>query len=162
MKILLIALAVTVGYVFSACDVQSGMSKQSVEKFVGTPTPTLAPTPFEPPIDPADVVTVDTSMQGPTLSVNTARDKKDLVCDKYNRVMLNGGDKVVTIKGVCSQIMLNGNNNDVTAEAVMEIVFNGGENKVRYSRYGNGQRPAITDNNKGANLVEKVNAPPKK
>ena len=160
MKIAFILIIVAVSISVS-CDVQSGMSKKGVEKFIDTPTPSVSPKPSEAPIDPADIVQVDTSVTGPTISVNTKSDKKDLVCDKYNRVMLNGGEKVVTVKGVCSQIMMNGNNNDVTADAVMEIVFNGSGNKIRYSRYGNGKRPVITDNS-GGNVAEKVAAPGKK
>jgi hypothetical protein len=37
----------------------------------------------------------------------------------------------------------------------MEIVFNGKDNKVTYSRYGNGHRPNVVDN-KGGNVSEKV------
>lgn len=145
----------------TSCDVQSGITKKSVEKFGPTPAPSISPTPAQEPIDPADVIQVDTTLQGPLLTVNTQADKKNLVCDKYNRVMVNGGDKVVTVKGVCSQIMINGDRNDVTAEAAMEIVFNGTENKVRYSRYGNGQRPTVTDN-KGGNVSEKTVSPTRK
>ena len=154
--LIIVAVSITV-----SCDVQSGMSKKGVEKFIDTPTPSVSPKPSEAPIDPADIVAVDTALHGPLLSVNTKSDRKNLVCDKYNRVMLNGGEKVVTIKGVCSQIMMNGNNNDVTAEAVMEIVFNGSGNNLRYSRYGNGKRPVVTDNS-GGNVAEKVPAPAKK
>lgn len=161
MKILLIPFAIISISIVVSCDVQSGITKKSVEKFGPTPTPSISPTPVEAPIDAADIVQVDTSLQGTSLTVNTPKDKTNLVCDKYNRVMVNGGDKVVTVKGACSQVMINGDRNDVTAEAVMEIVFNGTENKVRYSRYGNGKRPVVTDN-KGGNLAEKVTAASKK
>ena len=83
----------------------------------------------------------------------------NVVCDKYNRVRVNGSPKVVTVKGVCSQITLNGDDHDVTVEAVTEIVFNGSENKVHYSKYANGKRPRVTNNSKGENLTEKVIAP---
>jgi hypothetical protein len=161
MKITLITFAIISIAMLVSCDVQSGITKKSVEKFEPTPTPSISPTPVEAPIDPADVVQVDTSDQGPSLTVNTPKDKTNLVCDKYNRVMVNGGDKVITVKGACRQIMINGDRNDVTAEAVMEIIFNGTENKVRYSRYGNGKRPVVTDN-KGGNVSEKAPAPTKK
>ena len=162
MKNSLITFAILSISFLASCDVQSGMSKKGVEKFVTTPTPAISPTPTEAPIDPADVVQVDTSIErGSSININTASDKMNVVCDKYNRVMLNGAAKVVTVKGACSQIMLNGNQHDVTAEAVSEIVFNGSENKVRYSRYANGKRPVITDN-KGGNIAEKVAAAAKK
>jgi hypothetical protein len=155
MRTFLISFAILSISIVASCDVQSGMSKQGVEKYVTTPTPAVSPTPTEVPIDPADVVQVDTSESGPSIVINTAQDKMNVVCSKYNRVMVNGARKVVTVKGACSQIMLNGNQHDVTAEAVGEIVFNGAENKVRYSRYANGKRPIITDN-EGGNLTEKV------
>ena len=162
MKNWIFVFAILLTSIAASCDVQSGMSKKGVEKYVTTPTPSISPTPTEVPIDPADVVQVDTNVErGPSININTAADKMNVVCDKYNRVMLNGSPKVVTVKGACSQIMLNGNQHDVTAEAVSEIVFNGTENKVRYSRYANGKRPIITDN-KGGNLSEKVSAPAKR
>ena len=145
-----------------SCDAQSDMAKKGVEKYVTTPTPAISPTPTEAPIEPADILQSNTTEPGPTLSVNRAADKMNLVCDKYNRVMINGTAKVVTIKGVCSQIMLNGKNHDVTAEAVAEIVFNGDENEVRYSRYANGKRPVVTKNSRGENRVEKISAAPAK
>jgi hypothetical protein len=161
MKTFLISLAMISVSVMASCDVQSGMSKKGVEKYVTTPTPAISPTPVEEPIDPADVVEVDTSQGGPSIVINTAQDKMNVVCNKYNRLMVNGSPKVVTVKGACSQIMLNGNRHEVTAEAVTEIIFNGSENLVRYSRYANGKRPRVTDN-KGGNLSEKVAAPAKK
>ena len=162
MKNALITIAILSVSLLASCDVQSGMSKKGVEKYVTTPTPAISPTPTEVPIDPADVVTVDTNIErGPSININTADDKMNVTCDKYNRVMLNGGPKVVTVKGACSQIMLNGNQHDVTAEAVSEIVFNGTENKVKYFRYANGKRPMVTDN-KGGNISEKIAAPAKK
>lgn len=147
--------------ILASCDVQSEMAKKGVEKYGPTPTPSISPTPTEAPIDPADVVQVDTSEPGPSIVINTPEDKANVVCNKFNRVMVNGGPKVVTVKGVCSQIMLNGNQHDVTAEAVTEIIFNGTENKLRYSKYANGKRPRVTDN-KGGNISEKVAATAKK
>ena len=157
MKNLFIVLAVMSISMLASCDVQSGMSKKGVEKYVSTPTPSISSTPTEEPIDPADVVQVDTSVSGPSIFVNAATDKMNVVCNKYNPLMVNGSPKVVTVKGACRQIMLNGNGHDITAEAVSEIVFNGTDNKVRYSRYANGKRPVVKDNGSG-NLSEKVTA----
>ena len=148
--------------VFASCDAQSGIAKKSVEKYVTTPTPAISPTPTEEPIDPADIVQSKTMERGPTISVSGSTDKMNLVCDKYNRVMVNGSARAVSIKGVCSQIMLNGQQHDVTVEAVSEIVFNGSGNKVHYLRYANGKRPTVTNNSGGENLTEKVPASPKK
>ena len=155
MKNSLIAFTVLSISILASCDAQSDMAKKGVEKYVTTPTPAVTPTPEE-PIDPADVVQANSTERGPVISVNRGQDKMNLVCDKYNRVMINGSSHTVTIKGVCSQIMLNGHKHDVTVDAVTEIVFNGNENKVRYSRYANGKRPIVTKNSKGENLAEKV------
>jgi hypothetical protein len=150
----LIAFAALTISVLASCDSQSGIAKKSVEKYTTTPTP-ISPTPTEEPIDPADVVHASTTERGPTISV-TSKDKLNVVCDKYNRVMISGSPKVVTIKGICSQLMLNGREHEVTIEAVTEIVFNGSENKVHYARYANGKRPIVTSNSRGENLTEKV------
>lgn len=159
MKNWLIAFTIFALSAVAACDPQSGMSKKGVEKYIATPTPSISPTPTEEPIDPADVVQVDTTTErGPTININTPKDKMNVVCDKYNRVMVNGEPKVVTVKGACSQIMINARESDVTAEAVTEIVFNGPGNKVRYSRYANGKRPVVVDNT-GGNVADKVAAP---
>jgi hypothetical protein len=156
MKILLVIFAVISLSILASCDVQSGIARKGVEKYIPTPTPSISPTPTEVPIDPADVLQVDTSVQGPLISINE-KQKRSTVCDKYNRVMVNSSDNVVTIKRACSQVTINGDRNDVTVEAATEIVFNGSENKVRYSRYANGKRPLITDNKTG-NLTEKTSA----
>ena len=161
MKFSLIILALVSISTVASCEVQSEISKKSVEKYTTTPTPTISPTPTEVPIDPADVVAVDTAAGGPSIVINTAQDKMNVVCDKWNRLMINGEAKIVTAKGACSQIMLNGNRHEVAAEVVGEIVFNGSENTVRYSRYANGKRPTVTDH-KGGNLSEKVAASTKK
>jgi hypothetical protein len=161
MKIPLITSVIILIAMVMSCDIQSEIAKKSVEKYGPTPTPSIFPTPPEEPIDPADVVEVDTGASGPLIQINSAQDKMNLVCDKYNRVMVNGAPKVVRVKGGCSQIMLNGNGHEVTAEAASEIVFNGADNKVRYWRYVNGKRPVVTDNKRG-NVSEKVAAPSKK
>jgi len=155
MRNTLLAFAVLSISILASCDVQSEISKKSVEKYAATPAPSVSPTPTEEPIEPADVVNGDTTDPGPTISINRTDDKMNVVCNKYNRVMVNGGAKIVTVKGVCSQIMINGDHNEVTAEAVAEIIYNGNENKLSYSRYANGKRPIVTDNT-GGNISEKV------
>jgi len=141
-----------------SCDVQSGITKNAVEKYGPTPTPSVMPTPVEEPIDPKEVVMVDSSLQGPTISISESNRKRSVVCDKFNRVMVNGRDNEITVTGGCRQILINGDRNEVTAVAAAEIVLNGSDNKVRYSRYANGKRPVISDNKTG-NVVEKA-APP--
>ena len=156
MKISILIVALVSLFTLASCDVQSGITKKSVEKFEPTPTPSVSQTPAEAPIDPADVVTVSTTEPGPVLLASSYKDKKGaMVCDKYNRVMVNRDGNVVTVRGACSQIMINGNGNDVTADGVAEIIFNGTENKVRYSRIVNGKRPTVTDN-AGGNISEKI------
>lgn len=142
------------------CDIQSGIAKKSVEKYMPTPTPTVVPTPPEEPIDPADIVNVDISQQGPLISVNGPEVTKPFNCNRYNRLMVNVSNKKVTIKGACSQIMVNGDGNEIAAEGTMEFVFNGSGNNATYTKFANGKRPRVTDN--GGNLVEKAAAADKK
>ena len=139
----------------AACDVQSGITKKSVEKYAPSPTPEWKVV-VEEPIDPADIITVETSVQGPMISINKAEEAKKIVkCDKYNRVMVNGDAKEVKIIGVCSQLMINGSRSKVTAVASSEIIVNGRENSVQYSKYANGKKPLVKDNGDG-NTVLKV------
>ena len=161
MKIVLALLTACLITTLISCDVRSERAKRALEKFEPAPIPVVSPTPEEAPIDPADVVQIDIGLQGEPLSVNKSGEKKTVVCDKYNQVMINNSETVVTIKGACRQLMINGNDNDVTAEALMSVVFNGEGNKVKYSRYANGKRPSITQNKSG-NTTEKLAAPAKK
>ncbi len=141
----------------AACDVQSGITKKSVEKYAPSPTPEWKVV-VEEPIDPADIITVETSVQGPMISINKAEEAKKIVkCDKYNRVTVNGDTKEVKIIGACSQIMINGSRSKVTAVAATEIILNGQANIVEYSKYANGKKPLIKDNGDG-NTVLKVDA----
>ncbi len=142
--------------VFAGCEVQSEMAKKSVEEYKPSPTPArVQQTPA--PIDPADVVTADTTKQGATLFANEDDGKKSLNCKEYNRVMINGSRNEVTITGVCSQIMVNGHGNKVSAIAAAEIITYGRENEVSYSKFANGNRPMINDS-AGSNTIEKVAA----
>ena len=136
----------------AACDVQSGMTKKSVEKYTATPTPAATVAAAQ-PIDPADVINVDTAAQGPPISINKT-DQKTADCDKYNRVTVNGDGREVNIKGTCSQLMINGDNAKVTAVALTEIIINGHDNNVQYSKYANGARPVIKDNGSGNTIVK--------
>ena len=148
---------VTVG----ACDFRSGRAKEEMEKFSGTPTPTISPTPTPEPIDPADIVQVDTSMEGGLLTVNNSTQNKTVTCKKFDQVMVNCSGGEVTIKGTCRQIMVNGSSNQIKADAAMEFVFNGSGNSLKYSRFINGKRPTIAENQSG-NSIEKVAYEPDK
>jgi len=128
-----------------------------MEKFSGTPTPPISPTPVETPIDPADIVNVDVNSEGDRISINGDSQTKPAACSKFNSVLVNGNADVITIKGPCRQIMVNGDNNEITADAAMEFVFNGTGNTVTYSRFPNGKRPSIVENQAG-NTVEKIPA----
>jgi len=138
-----------------ACDFRSGTAKEEMEKFSGTPTPTISPTPTPEPIDPADVVQVDASQEGGLLTVNNSTQNKTVTCSKFDRVMVNASGGAVTINGACRQIMVNGNSNQITADAAMEFVFNGTGNTLKYSRFVNGKRPTIAQNQAG-NDIEKT------
>lgn len=157
MKIL-IALSLFCTAVFlTSCDLRSDTAKKEMEKFSGTPTPVPSPTAVEKPINPADVVQVDTSLEGETIGINGDQQKKTIACTKFNNVMINGDGAVATITGVCRRIMFNGNGNKITADATTEIVFNGSQNTLTYSRFPNGKRPIITQN-RPDNTVEHVPA----
>lgn len=156
-KTLLTIICVLLIAVFAACDMRSGIAKDEMEKFVTKPTPPIAPTPAEIPIDPADAVEVDISVEGDPISINIHEKKKTAACPKFNRIKVNGYANVITITGVCQQIMINGDRNDITADAAMEFVFNGSDNIVKYSRFPNGKRPLVTDNGPD-NSAEKIAA----
>src|SRR5688572_4857815 len=136
----------------AGCDVQSGISKKSVEKYAATPTPAKTQEVVE-QIDPADIVTADTTVDGPPLSINRVT-SRPVDCTKYNRVSVNLDQMQVKVNGVCKQLILNGDRIRVEAAAVSEIVLNGGDNTVKYSKYVNGKKPVVHDNG-GGNLVEK-------
>lgn len=143
----------------AGCDPQSGMTKKGLEKYNPTPTPERTPL-VEEKIDPADVVTVDTTQSGPGIIINRIADKKPVDCNKYNKVTINGDGYEVEIKGICKQLMINGDKNKITGGAFTELIFNGEENTVEYYKYANGKKPFITEN-AGTNTVEKTVAPEK-
>lgn len=159
MKLFVIVLSLIVISFVSACDPQSGMTKKGLEKFNSSPTPEIKITP-EPPIDPAEIVTVDVATQGPNININGPDGKKQIDCAKYNKVAINADRLKLDIKGVCKQLMINGDKNEINGVAFTEIVINGSDNKVGYSKYANGKRPIIADNTSG-NTVEKTVAPEK-
>lgn len=140
---------------FAACDLRSGIAKEEMEKFSGTPTPTRTPTPPEEPIDPADSVTVDTNQPMASISLDGGSKTKTANCSKFESVTLNGSKTVVTIRGNCRQIMINGDANQVTVDGVMSVVINGEDNTLKHTRYINGKRPTVTDN-AGGNTIEKI------
>lgn len=156
-KLLVLFSALMIMSFAAGCDVQSGMTKKGLEKYNPSPTPEIVKQ-VEEPIDPADIVSVDTAQSGPTLVVNRERGKAPLDCNKYNKVNVNGDGYTVEIKGVCKQIMVNGDRNKITGGAYTEIVLNGEENEVKFYKYANGKKPIITQN-AGANIIEKT-APP--
>jgi predicted regulator of Ras-like GTPase activity (Roadblock/LC7/MglB family) len=152
----LYTLVVLCAVVLAGCETQSEIAKKSVEDLKPNPTPPRvqqAPV----PVDPADVVTDDTTKQGATLFENEDDVKKSLNCKEYNRVMINGSRNEITIMGVCSQIMINGHSNKVTAVAAAEILTYGTNNEVSYTKFANGNRPMVTDT-AGSNTVSKVAA----
>ena len=157
MRSILAIIFVLSAVLFSSCDMRSGTAQEEMEKFSGTPTPTISPAPSATPIDPADVVQVDTSLTGDILTVNGFSQTKTLNCTKYNQVMLNGGSSTATVKGACRQITVNGDGHKISLDAAAAITLNGNNNVVRYSKFANGRQPLIADNGSG-NTVEKVAA----
>src|SRR4030095_8202063 len=140
MKIIALYAAVILFTFQSACDVQSGITKKSVEKYAPTPTPEKTIAAVE-QIDPADIVNVDTTVDGPQLSINKGDNKTNLDCNKYNRVQINDDARNVTIKGVCKRLMINGDKNQIIAAGLSEITLNGFGNDIQYSKYANGKKP---------------------
>jgi hypothetical protein len=159
MKNLAIATMFAVFLFVVGCDVQSGITQKSLEKYQPTPTPDKVTIPTEEPIDPADVIAADTaSEKGPTILISRDEDKKNVNCSKYNRVMINGNGHEVKITGACSQIQVNGHRNTVVAAGSAEIITYGSNNSVEYSKYVNGKKPVITDSS-GTNTFTKTAAP---
>ena len=139
----------------AGCDMRSQTAKDEMDKFSGTPTPTIAAATPEPPIDPADIVQANVDQQGDPISVSGFNQKKTVTCNKFNPVNVNGGSSQVTVKGPCRQMVVNGDGNTITIDAALSIVLNGDRNTVQYARYVNGKRPAVQDN-AGSNTVEKI------
>ena len=138
----------------SGCEVQSGITKKSVEEYQPTPTPSPVATVAEEPIDPADVVQIDTSVEGKNISLDKPWAKLTADCKSYDRVAINTDDQTIAITGACQRVMVNGKGNRVEIAAVSVITVNGDENTVRYSKFINSKRPTVTDNGDG-NTVEK-------
>lgn len=161
MKPLFLTVFVIAIAILSSCDLRSGTAKEEMEKFSGTPTPTISPIPTPSPIDPADSVAVDTNLEGDMLTVDGHGLTKSLNCNKYDQVLINGNGNTATIKGVCRQIMINGDENVIKVDASVEFVFNGTGNSLKYMRYANGKRPLVAENKPG-NIIEKIAFEPEK
>lgn len=159
MKLFAISLLVGTALFIAGCDVQSGITKKSVEKFEPTPTPAKTVEVVE-QIDPAESVKADTNIDGPKINLNPSDEKTSVDCTKFNRVAINGDRKEIKIKGVCKQVMINGDENKIEAVALTEVVFNGSGNTLQFVKYTNGKKP-LTQDNGGGNTVEKIDAPVK-
>ncbi|HSI88716.1 MAG TPA: DUF3060 domain-containing protein [Pyrinomonadaceae bacterium] len=142
----------------AACDVQSGISRKSVEPYQPTPTPSPVATIEEEPIDPADVVQIDTSLEGRAISIDKPAAKITVDCKSYDRVAINTDGQKINITGACQQLMVNGKGNEVTVAAASVILVNGDENVVSYSKFIYARRPTVTDNGDG-NTIEQSSAP---
>lgn len=155
MKELTLILLITLVSISTACDVQSGIARNSVDQHKEKPTPERSPVPTPTPIDEADIIAAEIGgEQGPMLSVNESASKRTVDCSKYNRLMVNGDNNTITVKGVCASVMFNGDGNTADVNASCEFVFNGDNNNVTYSKYINGRHFILTDNKK-TNTVEK-------
>ena len=157
MKYATITAALSLSLLITGCELQSGITQKSLEKYQPTPTPEKIATPPEEPIDPADVLNADITLDGATLSVNRESDKKNLNCDKYNRVTVNADEQKVKITGACSKIVVNGRGNEIEAIGATEIIAYGQNNTITYTKYVTGKKPIITDTS-GTNMISKVAA----
>jgi hypothetical protein len=127
-----------------------------MEKFNGpSGTPVAQPAPTDEPVEPADIVEVDSDQQGDRITVNGYAKRQKVTCAKFNHVAVDGERNEVNIKGPCWQLIVNGDNNTVNMDAACEIILNGEHIRVEYSRYANGKRPIVTDNGDN-NAVEKA------
>jgi len=145
---------------FTSCDLRSGTAKEEMEKFNGpSETPVAQPAPTDDPIDPADIIEVNADQPEDRITVNGYGKRQKVICDKLNRVAVNGEGNEVKINGPCRQMMINGDNNTVKMDAAFEIILNGEHSHVEYSGYANGKRPIVTDNG-DYNAVEKVSFAP--
>ena len=141
--------------VVASCDLRSESAKKGMEKFASSPTPPILALPSPTPIDPADIVKVDTTLEGDSIPVTGQNQKKTVSCTKYNRVLINGDAGEIKINGACRQVMVNGDRSEITVEAATEFVLNGSENTIKYSKYVNGKEPSVVENRPG-NIVEKA------
>lgn len=158
MNKVLFTIAAVVAIGLAGCQAESETANKSVEELKPSSTPSrIQQTPES--VDPADVVTADTTKQGATLFANEDNGKKTLNCKEYNRVMVNGSGNEVSITGVCSQITVNGHRNKLAAVAAAEIITYGTQNEVTYSKLANGKKPVVTDTS-GSNTVTKAAAVP--
>ena len=66
--------------VILGCDLRSGIAIEEMEKFNGTPTPTASPTPVEAPIDPAEIVQIDTATEGTRINADGSGKKSTVTC----------------------------------------------------------------------------------
>lgn len=153
----LVAFCVAAAALAASCDVRSETARREMAKFNSSPEPQRTTVPDATPIPAADTISVDTSLESATISIDGYEIKKSANCTKYDRVMVNGDKNVINVKGVCRQIMVNGDNNEVDLDAASEFVMNGSDNTVRHARYVNGKFPIVTDS-KGGNSIEKVAA----
>jgi hypothetical protein len=145
-------LAAVIGF---SCDMRSGIARGEMEKYVSSPTPPISPIPTATPVDPAERVDVDVNKESDSVSIDGYKEKKSATCAKFERVRVNGDGNEITVKGVCRQVMVNGDSNKIKIDAAIEIVFNGTENTIQYSRFPNGKEPIVIENRPG-NIVEKA------
>ncbi len=158
MRLLLTICGISLMFIMS-CDVRSGTAKREMEKFASTPMPAFSPIPTPTPVDAEDIIQVDTTLEGETISITGHKETQTVACTKYNRVMVNGDAGSITIKGVCRRIMINGDGNEIKVDAATEFVINGTDNLVRYSRFVNGKQPLVIENQEG-NAIEKASTEP--
>jgi hypothetical protein len=111
-------------------------------------------------IDPADIATVDTTLEGPRLLVNRASDKTAIDCNKYNQVQVNDDALDVTIKGVCRDLTINGDRNQIVVGAFSEVTLNGHGNSIQYLKYANGKQPVVKDNGSDNTVSKGVEGTP--
>jgi len=72
------------------------------------------------------------------------------------RVIVNGNNNSLILRGECQKVTINGNDNTINIEAVGTIQANGNENVINWTKGAGNQRARITDLGNG-NLIKQTN-----
>ncbi|UQN09941.1 DUF3060 domain-containing protein [Deinococcus sp. QL22] len=72
-----------------------------------------------------------------------------------NAMTVGGNSNKVTLTGNCTQVVVNGNKNGITVVAVGQIVVNGKQNTVTWSKSLKGAKPLTRITGTGNKIIKK-------